>query len=96
MPIMFMSISSQLLTLEHVKTLKMDEDVLGVKLSPNQRLVAVALLDSTIKVFFTDTLKVWQYLSRLVGKPTMWFTNRPDTNRPVQSQKMARDWKFWF
>ena len=59
MPIMFMSISSQQLTLEHVKTLKMDEDVLGVKLSPDQRLVAVALLDSTIKVFFTDTLKVW-------------------------------------
>ena len=49
---------SQQLTLEHVKTLKMDEDVLGVKLSPDQRLVAVALLDSTIKVFFTDTLKV--------------------------------------
>ena len=25
----------------------------------------------------------------------MWFPNRPDSNRPVQSQKMARDWKFW-
>ena len=24
----------------------------------------------------------------------MWFPNRSDTNRPVQSQKMARDWKF--
>ena len=28
------------------------------------------------------------YLSRLVGKPTMWFPNRSDTNRPVQSQKL--------
>ena len=28
------------------------------------------------------------------GKPTMWFSNIPDTNRPVQSQKMARGWKF--
>ena len=24
------------------------------------------------------------YLSRLVGKPTMWFPNRSATNRPVQ------------
>ena len=28
--------------------------------------------------------------SRLVGKPTMWFPNRPDTNRPVQAQKRAK------
>ena len=28
-----------------------------------------------------------------MGKP-MWFWNRSDTNRPVQSQKMARGWKF--
>ena len=28
-------------------------------------------------------------------KPTMWFPNRFDTNRAVQAQKMARDWKFW-
>ena len=26
-------------------------------------------------------------LSHLVGKPTMWFPNRFDTNRPVQLQK---------
>ena len=25
----------------------------------------------------------------------MWFPNWSDTNRPVQSQKMARGWKFW-
>ena len=37
----------------------MEEDVLGVKFSPDQRLIAVSLLDNTIKVFFTDTLKVW-------------------------------------
>ena len=24
----------------------------------------------------------------------MWFPNRSDTNRAVQAQKMARDWKF--
>ena len=25
----------------------------------------------------------------------MWFPNRSDTNRPVQSQKQARSLKFW-
>ena len=25
----------------------------------------------------------------------MWFPNRSDTNRPVQSQKRARSLKFW-
>ena len=56
---------SQQLTLEHARTLKMEEDVLGVKFSPDQRLIAVSLLDNTIKVFFTDTLKVCQALNML-------------------------------
>ena len=34
------------------------------------------------------------YMSHLVGKPTMWFPNRSDTNRPVQAQKRARSLKF--
>ena len=35
-----------------------------------------------------------QELSHLVGKPTMWFPNRSDTNRPVQPQMTARSLKF--
>ena len=34
-------------------------------------------------------------MSHFVGKPTMWFPNRSDTNRPVQLQKQARSLKFW-
>ena len=34
------------------------------------------------------------YLSRLVGKPTMWLPTRSDINIPVQSQKRARILKF--
>ena len=34
-------------------------------------------------------------MSRLVGKPTMWFPNRTDTNRAVQLQKQAKSLKFW-
>ena len=29
-----------------------------------------------------------------MGKPTMWFPNRSDTNRSVQSQEQARSLKF--
>ncbi|KAJ9110239.1 hypothetical protein QFC19_001642 [Naganishia cerealis] len=43
--------------LVHTKTLKMTDDVLSVRYSPDGRLLAVALLDSTVKVFFQDTLK---------------------------------------
>ncbi|KIO30256.1 hypothetical protein M407DRAFT_225108 [Tulasnella calospora MUT 4182] len=39
------------------KTLKMTDDVLAVRYSPDGRFVAVALLDATVKVFHQDTLK---------------------------------------
>ena len=29
-----------------------------------------------------------------MGKPTMWFPNRSDTNQAAQSQKQARSLKF--
>ncbi|XP_014852216.1 PREDICTED: WD repeat-containing protein 3 [Poecilia mexicana] len=45
------------LTVKHTRTLQLDEDVLCVKFSPDHRLLAVSLLDCTVKVFYTDTLK---------------------------------------
>lgn len=47
----------QRLYIKHTRTLKMSEDVLCVRLNPRGKIVATALLDSTIKVFFTDSLK---------------------------------------
>lgn len=35
----------------------MTDEVLSVRYSPNGKLLAVALLDSTVKVFYQDTLK---------------------------------------
>jgi U3 small nucleolar RNA-associated protein 12 len=35
----------------------MTDDILSVRFSPNGKLLAVALLDSTVKVFYQDTLK---------------------------------------
>ncbi len=46
------------LTVKHTRTLQLDEDVLCVRYSPDQRLLAVSLLDCTVKIFYTDTLKV--------------------------------------
>ncbi|KAL8615465.1 hypothetical protein ACOMHN_053801 [Nucella lapillus] len=50
------------LTLIHTRTLKMDDQVTCVSYSPDQRLLAVALLDNTVKVFFVDTLKLFHSL----------------------------------
>lgn len=45
------------LALVHTRTLKMTDDVLCVKYSPDGRYLAVSLLDSTVKIFFQDSLK---------------------------------------
>ncbi|KAF9170002.1 hypothetical protein BGX21_009742, partial [Mortierella sp. AD011] len=45
------------LSLVHMRTLKMSDDVLCVRYSPDQKMVAVSLLDATVKVFYHDTLK---------------------------------------
>lgn len=48
---------TRVLTIAHTKTLKMTDDILAIKYSPDGRLLAVSLLDSTVKVFYADTLK---------------------------------------
>jgi U3 small nucleolar RNA-associated protein 12 len=49
--------------LRHTRTLQMTDDVIAVKYShstdPTRRMVFVTTLDSTIKVFFDDTLKMF-------------------------------------
>ncbi|URD83570.1 Dip2/Utp12 Family [Musa troglodytarum] len=48
---------SKQLTVTNVRTLKMNDDVLAVCISPDSKHLAVSLLDCTIKVFFVDSLK---------------------------------------
>ncbi|KAL4429403.1 hypothetical protein ABPG77_005177 [Micractinium sp. CCAP 211/92] len=45
------------LAINHTRTLKMTDDVLCVRVSPNGKLLATSLLDSTVRVFFVDSLK---------------------------------------
>lgn len=47
------------LKLVHTRTLKVADDILNVRFSPDSRLLAVALLDNTVKVFFVDSLKLF-------------------------------------
>ncbi|RAL58094.1 hypothetical protein DID88_009811 [Monilinia fructigena] len=47
------------LRLVHTRTLKVSDDILSLKFSPDARLLAVALLDNTVKVFFVDSLKLF-------------------------------------
>ena len=46
------------LSVKQTRTLQLDEEVLCVSYSPNQKLLAVSLLDCTVKIFYVDTLKV--------------------------------------
>ena len=45
--------------LSHTRTLKVTDDILSLRFSPDSRLVALALLDNTVKVFFVDSLKLF-------------------------------------
>ncbi|KAJ6105520.1 hypothetical protein N7512_009037 [Penicillium capsulatum] len=47
------------LKLVHTRTLKVNDDILSLRFSPDARLLAVSLLDNTVKVFFTDSLKLF-------------------------------------
>ena len=43
----------------HTRTLKVADDILSLRFSPDSRLLALSLLDNTVKVFFVDSLKLF-------------------------------------
>ncbi|KAK7588108.1 hypothetical protein V9T40_005353 [Parthenolecanium corni] len=45
------------LSLLHVKTLQLQEPILDVRVTADSNLIAAALLDSTVQIFFMDSLK---------------------------------------
>ncbi|SPN96866.1 probable DIP2 - Dom34p-interacting protein [Cephalotrichum gorgonifer] len=47
------------LKLTQAKILKLSDDVLSLRFSPDGRVIAAALLDNTVKVFFVDSLKLY-------------------------------------
>ena len=45
--------------LAHTRTLKVTDDILSLRFSPDSRLFALSLLDNTVKIFFVDSLKLF-------------------------------------
>ena len=45
--------------LAHTRTLKVADDILSLRFSPDSQLLALSLLDNTVKVFFVDSLKLF-------------------------------------
>ena len=45
--------------LAHTRTLKVSDDILSLRFSPDSRLIALSLLDNTVKIFFLDSLKIF-------------------------------------
>ena len=63
--------AQKMITLTHTRTLKLANDVLAIKFSPNNTYLAVATLDSTVQIFYQDSLKF--YLSLYGHKVTVWL-----------------------
>lgn len=47
------------LTLVHTRILKTTDDIMALKFTPDGKYLAVATLDTTVKIFFTDSLKLY-------------------------------------
>ena len=74
----------------------LDFSILSIKLTMHDAFLKLLCESNSFMLEFlkNSSLILLEYMSRLVGKPTMWFPNRSDTNRPVQAQKRARSLKF--
>lgn len=47
------------LTLVHTRILKTTDDIMALKFTPDGKYLAIATLDTTVKIFFTDSLKLY-------------------------------------
>ncbi|KAH8382893.1 hypothetical protein KR009_005733 [Drosophila setifemur] len=84
---------SKVLSLLHKNTMKLEETVLCVGVSPDMKYLAVGLLDATVKVFFLDTFKF--YLSLYGHKlPVLCLDISYDSNLIVTGSA-DRNVKVW-
>ncbi|KAG9317569.1 WD40-repeat-containing domain protein [Chiua virens] len=81
------------LSLVHARTLKMSDDVLSVRYSPNGKLLAVSLLDSTVKIFFQDTLKF--FLSLYGHKLPVLAMDISDDSKLIVTCSADKNVKIW-
>jgi len=80
-------------TLVHSRTLQMDEGVLCVRISPNFKLLAVSLLDCTVKIFYFDTLKF--FLSLFGHKLPVLCMDISYDNKFIATGSSDKNVKIW-
>jgi U3 small nucleolar RNA-associated protein 12 len=92
-----LELSDGRLGLAHTRTLKMSDDVLAVRYSrtkdPERLLVAVALLDSTVKVFYENSLRF--FLSLYGHKLPVMAMDISDDNELIATASADKTVKIW-
>ncbi|KAJ3662774.1 hypothetical protein Zmor_007103 [Zophobas morio] len=84
---------AKVLSLLHTRTLKLEDTVLCVKISPNGKFIAVGLLDSTVKIFFVDTFKF--YLSLYGHKLPVLCMDISSDSTLIATGSADRNVKIW-
>ncbi|XP_055305493.1 WD repeat-containing protein 3 [Sitodiplosis mosellana] len=85
--------SRKVLSLLHKNTLKLEETVQCVGVSKNGKFFAVGLLDSTVKLFFMDTLKF--YLALYGHKLSVLSLDISDDSSLIVTGSADRNIKIW-
>lgn len=85
--------SRKVLSLLHKNTLKLEETVQCVGVSKNGKFIAVGLLDSTVKLFFMDTLKF--YLALYGHKLSVLSLDISDDSTLIVTGSADRNVKIW-
>ncbi|KIK30585.1 hypothetical protein PISMIDRAFT_639068 [Pisolithus microcarpus 441] len=80
-------------SLAHARTLKMSDDVLSVRYSPNGKFLAVSLLDATVKVFYQDSLKF--FLSLYGHKLPVSCMDISDDSKLIVTGSADKNIKIW-
>lgn len=83
----------KVLSLLHKNTLKLEETVQCIGVSKNGKFLAVGLLDSTVKLFFVDTLKF--YLALYGHKLSVLSLDISDDSLLIVTGSADRNIKIW-
>ncbi|KAM3964454.1 WD repeat-containing protein 3 [Aphomia sociella] len=84
---------AKVLSVLHTRTLELEEPVSAVQISPNNKFIAVALLDSTVKIFFLDTFKF--YLSLYGHKLPVLCLDISYDSKIIATGSADRNVKIW-
>lgn len=84
---------TSVMQITHDTTLELNDDVLCVKLSPENKYLAVSLLDNTVKVFFFDTMKF--YLSLYGHKLPVLSIDISFDSKMIITSSADKNIKIW-